>query len=221
MTDGIAMLDRLSRTHAVIRAKHGALSNAVDRDRVGNYLSILYNISTCAGGCRGGDHMFEYLSGRAFNLSFAAYELLQIGLYDEALNQLRSLGELANLASLCAFDNDSFNEWVSAGHDERVRRFGPGQVRKLIVSANGVLIVNTDLYAQLCELATHITPQTKPNTHNAAGLSHVGGSVQADGYAKGIELLQYLMYFMCTSFTAFIGRGDLVDGIPTPPSVEA
>jgi hypothetical protein len=220
MTDGNAMLDRLDLTHAAIRSRHQALSNSADRDRIGKYLQILYDISTCADGCRGGDHMFEYLSGRAFNLSYAAYDLLQIGLYDEALNQLRSLGELTNLASLCAFDNGAFNEWVGAGHDERLRRFGPGQVRKLIVAAKGILIVNTDLYAQLCELATHITPQTKPNTHNAAGRSHVGGSVQADGYAKGIELLQYLMYFMCTSFIAFVGRGDLVDGVPQPPSVE-
>lgn len=221
MTAGISILDRLDRIHAEIRVEHRRLADASDLERIGIYLQVLYDISTCASGCRGGNHMFEYLCGRAFNLAYATYDLLNIGLYDEANNQLRSLGELVNLAALYTFDNEAFEQWRQAGHEERIQRFGPARVRKLIVAANGVLIVDSSLYGKLCELATHATPQTKPNTHSAAGYSHVGGSVQESGFAAGISLLQHLLYFACTAFTAFTGKPDAVDSIPLPPSVEA
>jgi hypothetical protein len=219
MNSGAVMLDRLDRAQLEVRARHRSLSDPADQDRIGKYLDVLYRISTCADGCRGGDHMFENLSGRAFNLSYAAYDLLQIGLYDEALAQLRSLGELVNLASLYVFDKGAFNEWIEATHEQRVRKFGPAHVRKLIASANGVLIVNSDLYRHLSESATHITPQTAPNAHSTSGRNHVGGYVQADGYARGVELLQHLLFFACTGFSTFVGRGGLVGEVPPPPSI--
>ena len=208
-----SMLDRLDRTHSRLREEHSALNFAAERSRISACLSALYDISTCSGGCRGGDHMFEYLCGRAFNLSYAAYDLLQIGLYDEAFNQLRSLGELVNLVTLCMSDNAAFKNWVQADHKERLKRFGPAQVRKLIIASDGPLIVNSDLYSQLCELATHVTPTTAPNRHNETGNTHVGGSVQADGYASGLRLLEDLLFFAATGFAAFVGDTHTVDSL--------
>jgi len=215
------MLGRLDRIHAAIREKHATLGAADDRNRTGTYLRILYDFATCTSGCRGGDHMWEYLCGRAFNLSYASHHLLQIGLYDEAFNQLRSLGELVNLVSLCVYDNSSFEAWRAAGHEARLRKFSPSKVRKLISASKGVLIVDGDLYSQLCELATHVTPQTTPNQHGSNERSHVGGSVQPEGFATGTRLLQHLLYFTCTFFTAALGDMQILENIPLPPSIEA
>jgi hypothetical protein len=129
----------------------------LERERIGNCLKAIYDVSTCAFGCSDSDHLIEYLAGRTFNLGYAAFDLSRSGLYDEAFNQIRSLGELANLISLRVYDRASFDKWLEASGNERMKKYKPVQIRILIEEAGGQILVNKEAYSELCELATHIT----------------------------------------------------------------
>src|SRR5205814_3129296 len=150
-----------------------------------------------------GDHTFEYLSGRAFNLGYAAYSLIRIGYYDEALNQVRSLGELANLQSLFFCDAKYFDEWKRASDRERLRQFGPSQVRKLIEKEDGVLIMDSLTYSKLCELSTHVTPETAPNLHSKDKRPRVGAFYQPEGLKLALEYLDTTVFCVAAGFCKF------------------
>src|SRR5471032_2807219 len=81
---------------------------------IGTSLCVLYQASTCHRQCNGGGHLLERLCGRGHNLASAAFNLIRDGAYDEALNLIRSLGELQNLVLLSVFDKMSFEEWLKA-----------------------------------------------------------------------------------------------------------
>ena len=59
----------------------------------------------------------------------AALQVAQSGYYDEALNQVRSLGEMANLFALFAADRTSFAAWAAASKKVRLSQYGPAAVR--------------------------------------------------------------------------------------------
>jgi hypothetical protein len=184
-----------------------------ERERVGIYLKALYDISTCAFGCHKGNHTMEYLSGRAFNLAYAAYDLCRAGFYDEAFNQIRSLGELANILALRIYDKTSFEAWLSASDEERIKRFKPVQIRILIERANGIIVVDKDVYAELCKLATHITPKTVPNLHSDDQRPRVGGGFQEEGFNKALEKISELLFFSAIAFAKFTGHDELYEQI--------
>lgn len=97
--------------------------------RLGTVLSLLDRLSTCWWGCRGGDHLIEYLVGRSVNCARASLRLSRFGFYDEALSVTRSIGEIANL--MCLFTNEvgAFDRWRTADASVRKTTFGPMQVR--------------------------------------------------------------------------------------------
>ena len=66
---------------------------------LGTALAGLYTSATCHRGCRGGDHVIEALGARIYNLATGAYTLISVGLYDEALSLVRSIGEIGNAAT--------------------------------------------------------------------------------------------------------------------------
>ena len=76
----------------------------------GTSLSALYQSATCHRKCHGGGHLFERIIGRTYNLACASYSLISIGFYDEAMNLVRSIGEIANLISLSVSDKVRFQE---------------------------------------------------------------------------------------------------------------
>jgi len=55
-------------------------------------------------------------------------------------------------------DEHAFGKWVKATKRERIREFGPGRVRDRLKSEGGVLLMDDDRYAELCETYTHPTP---------------------------------------------------------------
>ena len=131
---GTIFLDNLRRLDQKLDAESvNEWQNYADAlECVGSCLCALHRISTCSNGCSGGDHTFQYFAGRAFNLSYASYRLIRLGLYDEALNLLRSLGELGNLLALSLYDTKSFEKWMTASDSERIRNLGPAWVRTSI-----------------------------------------------------------------------------------------
>jgi hypothetical protein len=153
-------------------------------------LCILYQASTCHRQCNGGGHLLERLCGRAHNLASAAFNLIRDGAYDEALNLIRSLGELQNLVLLSVFDKKSFEEWLKADTKTRKRKFGPVHIRLLLEKAQNAppLIVTEDWYGELCEKFVHVTTATVPNMHNDER-PRVGGFYQEKGLEKALEAL--------------------------------
>jgi hypothetical protein len=109
-------------------AQHSDLSTHYKREMIGTCLNALYQGRTCYRKCQGGSHLFERMSGRAYNLACGAYYLSVIGLYDESLNLIRDLGELTNLFVLSAFDHRKFQEWIDADRKTRLNKFSPKKV---------------------------------------------------------------------------------------------
>jgi hypothetical protein len=180
---------------------------------IGVCLNVLYQAATCHRGCHGGAHVFESLSGRAYNLAAAAIHLSKIGFYDEALNLVRGVGEIANLVLLCGFDPEALKEWLATDDKTRRNKFSPAAVRKLLSkSVNLPLIADEDWYSSMCEKYTHVSPKTKPNFHNVER-PICGGLFQEKGLDEVLgrlaAVLGHLSLGICRSFNF----NDLFDEI--------
>src|SRR5947209_8723270 len=94
----------------------------------------------------------------------------------------RGIGEVSNLIALSVVDKKALKEWLSSDKKTRLRKFRPSEVRKALERQEpALLLANEDWYARFCETYTHVTPQTKPNMHNAGGRGFAGGVYQPEG----------------------------------------
>ena len=184
-------------------------NHSVEIEEIGACLNALYLVSTCADGCTGGDHLHEYLAGRCYNLGTAAFLLIETGLYDESLNHVRSLGEIANLQSLFLSNAEFERNWRASSLRDRLRRFGPAAVRKKIKELGSPLPMDADTYSYLCEQATHVTPGTQPNNHTADDRPRVGPQQQELGAIKAIEHLSNMLVYTALWFTRYTDNDDL------------
>lgn len=148
---------------------------------IGTVLGYLDRMASCWWGCRQGDHLIEYLCGRAVSQTMAALRLMRFGLYDEALLACRGVGEIANLLFLFSFEPTSFSEWVAAPEHLRRRRFSPVAVRTRLEASRGIIPINEDRYNLLSGLAAHVNPSTRPQAHNLVGIPGVGIGFQLAG----------------------------------------
>jgi hypothetical protein len=189
---GLGHLEMVGNLAAVIRGeslKHLAESSA-DCSMIGTALSAIYQAATCHRKCHGNQHILESLCGRIYNLGVGAYLLTLCGLYDEALNLTRSIGEAANLIALSVVDKKALQEWLASDKQTRLDKFGPGKVRKALKrNGSALLLADDDWYSRFCEAYTHVTPQTRPNVHNAGGQAHAGGIYQPEGFRKTLAEL--------------------------------
>lgn len=161
-----------------------------DLDVLGTALSIFYITATCHRKCQGGSHVLESLVARAYNLALSAYTLTCRGLYDEALNLVRSIGEIANLLGLFLTNSDATNQWLNSEKNTRIRKFGPAKVRQLLESENSILtFADKDWYSKFCEDYSHVHPGTKPNAYNVHKQGNAGGCFQEEGIKKSIDEL--------------------------------
>jgi hypothetical protein len=85
-----------------------------NRKMIGTALSALYQAATCHRQCHGGPHILESLCGRIYNFAVSAHQVTMRGLYDEALNLTRSIGEVSNLIALSVVDKKALAEWLSS-----------------------------------------------------------------------------------------------------------
>jgi hypothetical protein len=166
-TDHLRLLD-LGALHA-LKSGEQALKEKEEGnfEFIGVCMTVLYQAATCHRQCHGGGHLLESLCGRAYNLSAAAIHLAKIGYYDEALNLVRGIGEIANLVALSATEPSAIKEWLAADDKTRRNKFSPARVRERLSKALvAPMIADQDWYSHLCEKYTHVTPDTKPNFHN-------------------------------------------------------
>lgn len=145
---------------------------------LGQVLAHADIIGSCALGCPGPsseDHAVLYLAARASSFGRAALRLAKMGFYDEALNIVRSVGEIGNLFALFASDANAIEEWKKSDWKYRRDHMGPGKIRQRIVASNGLLAMKNETYRDLCEISTHPVPQLRPQHFNHAEKSMTGG----------------------------------------------
>ena len=181
---------------------------------LGTSLSVLYQASTCHRKCFGGPHVLEGLCGRAYNLACGSYLLICRGFYDEALNLVRSIGEIANLISLSVVDKEALRKWLQSDVKTRIREFGPAKVRKLLARHEPFLTcADQNWYTRFCENYTHVHPGTKPNVHNPDGKAYVGGIVQHDGIKLAIDELTNVITHLAMFVSKYTQMDDLFSEI--------
>jgi hypothetical protein len=170
---------------------------------IGTVLSLLDRVASCWWGCKGGNHLLEYLVGRSAASAMAALHAARSGYYDEALNQVRSLGEVANLFALFGAERTSLAEWSAASKKVRLSRYGPAAVRKRLNDLQAPTPVSAERYATLCELVTHPTPDTQPQSYNPLLMPSVGHTFQPAGYLVVLNELALPLAFIAL-FSSFL-----------------
>jgi len=160
-------------------------------EQLGQALNTLSGAAGCRWGCAKGDHLIEYLLGRAASNGHAAYRLFAHGFYDESMALARSIGELANLLLLFGQDSSSFSNWRLAPRRERLAKFSPMKVRAQLEQLHSPLGIDRDRYAALCEVGVHATPDTKPNLHSPDRRPRLGAYFQLPGALVALNELAY------------------------------
>lgn len=150
-------------------------------DNLAAVMSLLDRATSCWWGCHGEDHTIEYLAGRVYSSARASLRLLHFGFYDESLSITRSIGEIANLLFVFFNDANTLAEWKAADRKTRLAKFSPFKVRTVLARLRVPLPMDEDRYSKLCEIATHPTPETKPQAHNIRSRSVLGGVFQEVG----------------------------------------
>jgi len=208
--DHLQMITALSESTREA-SESGLKEHAQDLRVIGTSLSALYLAATCHRKCHGGPHILESLTGRAYNLGCAAYLLVCRGFYDEALNLVRGLGEISNLILLSVVDKDSLRKWLRADRKTRLADFSPVKVRRLLEAQSIPMIADSDWYSSFCERYTHISPSTKPNLHNEAGLPHAGGVFQPVGLRDSVDELATVLGSVALPICRYFRLDDVFD----------
>lgn len=139
---------RMDRTCKVRTMRALRTGNVVPRtwEHLGTALSLLDRLASCHWGCAGGDHAAEHLVLRALNSIRAGVGLMLSGFYDEALNVLRSAGEIVNLLSLFQCDEAAFDRWRDADASGRWISLPPGRVRKALEDLGHASLLGKERY---------------------------------------------------------------------------
>jgi hypothetical protein len=148
---------------------------------LGTNLALLDALSSCHWGCRGGDHVVEYLLGRTVGSIRATLRLARAGLYDESLNALRTAGEIVNLLTLFQSDPALLEHWRTALPRERFQLARPTHVQKrLAAMGREESSLNSEKYDLLSRIA-HGNTSEAPQAHNPIGLPLTAGRFQEAG----------------------------------------
>jgi hypothetical protein len=158
-------------------------------EHLGTVLSLLDRVASCFWVCRGGDHLVEYLAGRVCSSARASLRLLLFGFFDESLSLTRSIGEVTNLLFLFSQDGTALTEWQGSTKRQRKDNFSPVKVRIRLESQAAPVLIDETRYSELCEVATHVTPQTRPQAHNPLGMPFAGSQFQEAGFIVALNEL--------------------------------
>lgn len=135
-----------------------------------------------------------------------------MGYYDEALSLCRSLGEIADLFVFFILDQDHYYDWMTADRATRLRSYSAGKIRDKILAAGKLpLPIDQTQYRELCELATHVIPNTKPNWFNGTG--SVGPLVQDSGREKCLAFLSQISPYIAMMGATMTGNTKAFDAV--------
>lgn len=176
--------------------------------QTGTVLSLLDRAASCYWGCAGGDHAVEYLAGRATSGGRAALRLMRFGFYDEALANVRGVGEVANLLFLFAFEPDALEEWRATSAKERRRNFQPLRVRQRLEQIGEQPPISQERYSLLSE-RLHSSPEP-PRAHNPFRVPVLAAVYQPMGALLVLNELAAAVA-LAASGTALVQEGRLDD----------
>jgi hypothetical protein len=165
-------------------------------ESLGTVLSLLDRLASCWWQCRGTDHILEYLTGRCVGSAGASIRLMRLGFYDETLALVRNIGEVVNLFALFVAEPASYNEWRDADEQKRRHSFSPVKVRLRLQYLNAPIPIGQETYRGLCEVGTHVTPSTRPQSHNPLGVPVIGGRFQEAGVLMALNELARSISFL-------------------------
>lgn len=175
---------------------------------IGTSLSSLYQAATCHRGCHGGSHTLERLCGRAHNIGCGALSLIEVGLYDEALNFIRGLGEISNLVILSIVDKPGIQEWLQSDRKTRLRKFSPARIRERIKGhLPGLMIANAEWYGAFSENYVHPNRGTMPGSIGAGGM--IGPFYQSEDVEKTTRELAMLTGILSMMVCKFFKFSDV------------
>ena len=138
-------------------------------------MAVLDGLSSCRWGCAGGDHAVERLIARVMGSIRAALRLARAGLYDEALNALRTAGdEVVNLLTLMENDPELLTLWRKTGPADR---FTLARPKKVIKALRALGREESSLNAEKYDLLSRIAPRKR--RHGAAGVQRRRASVDS------------------------------------------
>jgi hypothetical protein len=114
----------------------------------------------------------------------------------------RSIAEITNLMFLLNESESLMDSWIYSDKKKRMEKFSPAKVRKSLNKLNVPCPVPQAAYSELCELATHVTPETKPNNHDSADkiVGYVGGNID-DPIGRKVAIEKLVLY---TSLSAMV-----------------
>ena len=168
------------------------LDDSSTSTRLGTVISLLYRIACCHWGCHGKEHVLEYLAGRCTCTSaHSAYRLIGFGYYDEALALSRNIAEIGNLVQLFLTENSHIRKWFDLSETDRRKQYSAVKVRTKLESLGSVVPTDQDRYSWLCQVGTHVSPQTVPQAHNPEMRPILGAVFQKDGWGISIESLAW------------------------------
>jgi len=147
-------------------------------EHLGQVLAYADMIGSCTFGCPGPTpeaHAVWYLVARTSSYGRAALRLAKMGFYDEALNLVRSIGEIANFFALFSAAPETIDEWKNSDRPYRLQHLTPAKIRRRLVAMNQRPVMDEGTYATLCEVSTHPVPELRPQQFNHAGRSTTGG----------------------------------------------
>lgn len=156
--------------------------------------------------------MIKYLAGRSLASSLGSLRLAFAGYYDESLGLTRSVGEIANLLALFAADASTLTSWRTATRSQRRGNFGPEAVRRRLKDLGAPQPISKERYEALCELATHVTPNTRPQAHNPLLMPILGGHFQQTGYILALNELAIPVAFVGLIAADLLNAGESIRG---------
>ena len=174
-------------------------------EHIGTVLSLLDRVASCWWGCQKGDHRIEYICGRVTSNARAALRLLRFGFYDEALVLCRGIGETANLFQLFTANAESLKDWKESSPQRIRQRFSAVKVRLRLEKLSIPPIVGEEQYRVLSARATHVHPETKPQSHNIWGIPIAGAHLQDEGLLVCLNELAWPLSLTAAGGAAILG----------------
>lgn len=139
--------------------------------------------------------------------------LTRMGLYDEALNLVRSIAEITNLVGALSQDKIALQRWLEGSPNERMKEFQPAKIRKMLRATQSPFLVATDnWYAHFCEAYTHVTPHTRPGDYGREEKAWIGPVFQENGVDKALTELADVIVPLAMMICAYFQFDDILNG---------
>jgi hypothetical protein len=171
-------------------------------ESLGTLLSVLERLGACGWECRKEMHPLTYMLTNALNSALAALDLHGVGLYDQSLMQIRSVGEAANLVTLFVADTSELPKWLSGLKQSARHNLQPRDVRSKLKRLGVAMNLDPDRYASHSALV-HPASGSPPQIYSSRQ-PFPGGAFQIRGANIAFAELALAVAFCTAGATAIL-----------------